>query len=595
MPDLAFSELAFLNSHKQGPQVPNEGSADTRKRRKKSKAVDTEAEMSRYFRSKVPGPCKKSVDAEVSKKQGPVLAHSAYQDQGRSGNCQMSPKSSPPPVDLPDRPYLGFGSSGACLSPVKLTHDLDDLPSLPEKMRSGDPSNPNSSGYYTWSQSSVPSCSPVRRCSKTLITRVDQGAPETTLQQKRFNERSKKSATSATTEPRNEMNRDINVVEEHFERPFHHHQQHSRDAKSADDTKASDLPQLPAKEPLKDSIQFTDDCDTIEGLSKKAFGTTPVAEVNQPKTAHVERSPCPGPTRVPLVHDDPIGSLDVALDTLPHTCEPSPLESLKPITASKYPALSYQLPVSRYPDVPKPTRINEEGGALLTSHKNEAGDSNFHRDLQTQDNCNCSPTPAASPSPKLLYWGFQDGEREYNSSNSAAALALVEKSRTSPCDSARHPQAPRLDRGQQRPEYLGGAWNAYQSMYENQKTEEYWHDCSFNDSTWRSNSRAYEPKLEIGPSIKQTTYTSSEDLHDEQRLGMAKQPNVAEVHGQSYKLPQNLSLDQEALDGHLRTYAEGIFPLYHNMPDIGSHSYGGASSFPEDDHLYNFWKPNRLY
>ncbi|KAL8830476.1 MAG: hypothetical protein Q9191_001407 [Dirinaria sp. TL-2023a] len=570
LPDLAFSERAFLRSHKQDSHVPNEGPAVTRKRRKKGKAADSDAEISRYFTSKALRACKEPVDAGVDKKQVQMLASPACQYQMRSGSCQMSLKSSPPPVDLPDRPYLGFGSSGASLSPVKLTHDLDELPLIPERPLSEDDSNSNSTGYYTWSQSSVLSCSPVKRGPNALTPGEDQEVLETALQQKRWNEQSKDSAVNATLKPRNRMDCGISVQEEHFERPFSHRKR-SRDAQSSSNTNGP--PQLPTHGSIKGSTQIIDVSDMSNEFGKKALKAATVAEVNQPNSTQIERSPCPA--SAPLVHHDAMVSSDAALDKPPRACEANPLESSKPITASEHQALSFRSRASQHPDVRKPARANQESGASLTSHEDETGEGrNSHYHAQSQDGCDCNSALTARPSPKRLCLGFQDGEREVKSSASGTAPSYVLESETCHRDSARHPQASRFDRHQQRLGYSGGAWNAYESMYENQKIKGCWHDSAFDDKERRSNAEACEPKLEIEPSIEHETYVSPEDLYDKQRLsyqpGMIEQPtSVAELNRQLHGIPQDRGPDLETFDGHLPTYTSETFPLYHNKADIG--------------------------
>lgn len=154
VPNSAFSETAFLNSHRAGPEdsnnPPQTKHADKKKKRKTNKAADIEAEISRYFTSaKVPHP---SVPDPHPQKR-------LCQQQ-----AQTRPLDSDSPqtfIDLPNKPFLGFGSSGAVsMSPVRRNgcRALIDHDSLLTR------SQGRSTSYLTWSQSEVRSqASPQRR------------------------------------------------------------------------------------------------------------------------------------------------------------------------------------------------------------------------------------------------------------------------------------------------------------------------------------------------------------------------------------------------------------------------------------------------
>ena len=145
VPDSAFSETAFLNSHRAGPEDNSNPlhtkPSDKKKKRKNTKAADVEAEISRYFTSaKVP---RRSV-------------HDPYpQEQLRQQQAQRQAQDSDLPptfIDLPDKPFLGFGSSGAVpVSPVRRLdcRALIDHDSLFTR------SHTRSTSYFTWSQSGV--------------------------------------------------------------------------------------------------------------------------------------------------------------------------------------------------------------------------------------------------------------------------------------------------------------------------------------------------------------------------------------------------------------------------------------------------------
>lgn len=154
VPDLAFSEMAFLTSRREKPKDSLEDRStmpsDKKKRRKSAKAVDTEAEISRYFTSAKPT----SLKVTSPHRQ-------RYQRDRRHSRDHESPQAF---VNLPDRPFLGFGSCGpnTSISPTK----------TPVKTNSRglglrDTRSPTrSASYLAWSQSegqSYPSPRPDRR------------------------------------------------------------------------------------------------------------------------------------------------------------------------------------------------------------------------------------------------------------------------------------------------------------------------------------------------------------------------------------------------------------------------------------------------
>ena len=159
MPNSAFSETAFLNSHRAGPEDSNNPlqtkHADKKKKRKTNKAADIEAEISRYFTSaKVPRP-------------------SVFDPHSRGRFCQQQaqtrPQDSGSPytfVDLPDKPFLGFGSSGAIsMSPVRENGCRALLNQDSPLTRS----QSRSTSYFTWSQSEVRSQASPRSHGKSVV------------------------------------------------------------------------------------------------------------------------------------------------------------------------------------------------------------------------------------------------------------------------------------------------------------------------------------------------------------------------------------------------------------------------------------------
>ena len=143
VPDSAFSETAFLNSHRARPEDNSNPlhikPSDKKKKRKNTKAADVEAEISRYFTS-----------AKVPRRSVP---DPHPQEQLRQQQAQRQPQNSDSPpifIDLPDKPFLGFGSSGVVsVSPVRRVdcRALMDHDSLFTR------SQTRSTSYFTWSES----------------------------------------------------------------------------------------------------------------------------------------------------------------------------------------------------------------------------------------------------------------------------------------------------------------------------------------------------------------------------------------------------------------------------------------------------------
>ena len=144
--------MAFLNPRRDRSEEPVQ-SRDKKKSRTRDRAADTEAEISRYFASaKVRGFDAPNVPKERA--ISPPARYSGRRDTERSAHLD---RSSLPPVELPDRPFLGFGSVGGSLvSPVKRS----ELPlSPPQRFHSiqRDVSPTRSSSYFTWSKTGSPS------------------------------------------------------------------------------------------------------------------------------------------------------------------------------------------------------------------------------------------------------------------------------------------------------------------------------------------------------------------------------------------------------------------------------------------------------
>ena len=131
--------MAFLASRRERPKDSFKdslnGPSDKNKRRQSTKAADTEAEISRYFLSVEPT----SLNATNS------LGQKRQQDERKAPDHE-SPQAF---VNLPDTPFLGFGSCGpnTSISPAKVS----------DNRRGDSPCPTRSTSYLTWSQSEAPS------------------------------------------------------------------------------------------------------------------------------------------------------------------------------------------------------------------------------------------------------------------------------------------------------------------------------------------------------------------------------------------------------------------------------------------------------
>ncbi|KAL9016098.1 MAG: hypothetical protein Q9185_006534 [Variospora sp. 1 TL-2023] len=126
LPDLSFSELDFLNRRR---DTPKEDPPAKQLRRKRDKVADTEAKISRFFAP----PEERRHEAATSSSPRKCAAHP------RSS-------SSMPPIDLPGKPFLGFGSCGpGHISPVALGDDFNQS----IRLRRSSSNGPTS--YATWS------------------------------------------------------------------------------------------------------------------------------------------------------------------------------------------------------------------------------------------------------------------------------------------------------------------------------------------------------------------------------------------------------------------------------------------------------------
>ncbi|KAL8647040.1 MAG: hypothetical protein Q9226_006599, partial [Calogaya cf. arnoldii] len=144
VPDLTFSEVNFLNRGR-GDQENKVRSQAKSKLRKEAKAADAEAEFSRFFAS----------SKDTSRVAIGTIEHGSRIKGRRSVEVtEEQEQSFLPPVDLPEKPFLGFGSCGpGHISPV-----MPSRPTIPNDYNRQSPIrrslSTRSTSYFTWSRSS---------------------------------------------------------------------------------------------------------------------------------------------------------------------------------------------------------------------------------------------------------------------------------------------------------------------------------------------------------------------------------------------------------------------------------------------------------
>ena len=178
VPDLTFSETTFLNPRRDRSEDPGR-SADKNKRRKKDKAVDTEAEISRYFASANTRVIDTAnADEERVRSIGISRSSERYHKRCDAERFTFPERSPLPPVELPETPFLGFGSvGGSLISPVRRSKLTESPPQRPRPVQRNVSPVPSAS-YFTWSKTRSPSPHPRHRSDYGSIPPVPPKAPQ---------------------------------------------------------------------------------------------------------------------------------------------------------------------------------------------------------------------------------------------------------------------------------------------------------------------------------------------------------------------------------------------------------------------------------
>ena len=324
VPDLTFSEMTFLKSRRDQPEATNQRAADKTRRRNRDKMADTEAEISRYFTSRVP----RSRRVLETGNRADQAGHDHPIEQ-RSCGARNPPLSLLPPVELPDRPFLGFGSSGVSIaSPIKLDKCLDPhredsrtLPTLP-----GNPSTAGSAGYYTWSpseqSSTLPQTQLERSCNRHLALQDVKGSPNPPLQ----NQLMRTSiASTGSNVPDNQANDLVNSFDgkEHHERPVNiahlgASSSRGRSKRNMPESRPVDTKDVVRTAPLPDADAMMSDREASDQSSTKH--TSEEANARDRPHIDLDQSLRNG-FSTSVMPCKTIHSFDVALENLLHTCQ----------------------------------------------------------------------------------------------------------------------------------------------------------------------------------------------------------------------------------------------------------------------------------
>ncbi|MCJ1429799.1 hypothetical protein MMC29_007714 [Sticta canariensis] len=154
LPDLAFSELTFLNPHRKNSDDLRKSSVN-KSRHKTDKDADPGANISRYFTS-----TKSMNHNEVGPDSRPAVGVKNLRAERERKSCDdrnsksMDRETSLPLVELLGRPFLGFGGPGTDVtSPARISRNVGSTFDPPR----GKASSTRSTSHISWSASGAPS------------------------------------------------------------------------------------------------------------------------------------------------------------------------------------------------------------------------------------------------------------------------------------------------------------------------------------------------------------------------------------------------------------------------------------------------------
>lgn len=463
MPDLTFSELAFLGSHRKSAKASNEDVVNSKKRRKKDNAANTEAQISRYFTHRGLRTVPESEGARENRRP----------DNSGQDSCRVPRDSSLSYVDLPDKPFLGFGSSGADFSPVK--HHLG----------SENRSSSESTSYYTWSKTSEVSRSSVKRYDKHIE------------EQSSCRGSSKSSSTIGNPDLQAESRgQRENHDEIHRSQVSCRHQDRSFKADNPNGA-ATNTSLKPTAEDLNAKQKSLSEADVAYRRGgEKATSTTQHSKAAEHDGKDITNDPIPQSNTNMQTHLDTLVNLDIALKNLLQTCQASLAEHsvLKESSGSQE-----KLCGSSENQVSAPgNEIDDQDGTAIQV-----------QEIKTSEAKNGKPPiqPLATGSQ-----GSATARMESNKPLSAKALDVnnvtipLVKSSLTPVEADRDfdlhfawdRRRPYIDQTMQRRGFPSGFWSSFNNIYERQAFDEAKRDWPYQENVLVGQDQTPEPAFDHG-------------------------------------------------------------------------------------------------
>ena len=140
--------MTFLNTRRDQPGNSIQP-VDAKRKRTKHKTVDTEEAISRFFAS-TRAPLMEKYSNESNIAQNVALAD-ANLSRKRQERYSSTGPSLIPSIDLPDKPFLGFGERGP--RPASPLEYHDNVSKMTHRHRHSGSFSPRPTSYYSWSQS----------------------------------------------------------------------------------------------------------------------------------------------------------------------------------------------------------------------------------------------------------------------------------------------------------------------------------------------------------------------------------------------------------------------------------------------------------
>ena len=527
--------MDFLKSRKDQSNAISQQAGSRTKRHKKDKTADTEAEISRYFTSRAP---MTHTEPESGHAENLPDAVSPTEDSRHDARHLTRPRL--PPVELPDRPFIGFGSSGLGLTSPNKPNRCHDSPPQGFQQSSERRASVRSTSYYTWS----PSTNPV---SRSQTSQNSTHTPELLL---RYPQTSKVrvnpgqvtrisiGTASSTAEIDNGMDNRGHRIGHNGRKKYLGDITRS-EANNYQQCRKRKLPQpwtFPSETP--DVATREAPFSTIEPVVPKpqVSGRSPIDRTHQKagpqEKTHIE--PVQSPTDRNHLRNDPQGkahiepiqsprrgswgsddrckesdSFDVVLENILNTCregfEPSG-PSLETLCNDGHGSLLAPLEDSNLHgrEIEQKTPPSAIEMEPANPHENNTNLGRQGHILETQD---AAKHPTETEHPPSMYTHLQ--QRRYNSSwepmqTSASGEPFPRVALQSSTTNRRSTSG--LSRSYENRTSSSGAWNAYENIYEKQMYDNFRPSYPDDHELWRPDSR-------IGEVIPATQPQSDESLY----------------------------------------------------------------------------------